>query len=265
MAAALVMIGLALLVGPRLVAGFSSDGRVRVLVVAAVVGVLFLAGPAARAHHDITTSSHTQYTPYDFNGYRVYLSSARHQSSGSRGECGWEENRNARNWNMYAAYHAGYGPVASTGLHFRHYYTQVSPNDRPSPDGTGATANKNASNNWGANLHLVTHTNANVGCGDSASYLLVMHRSNSSNSVLLKDNLMAYLAPFPGGENNWDCDGLTECANTTAAYRAYVELFFHTNQSAVNTYQGGGTHGVVQWWSGFYANAIDNMLGYPRA
>jgi hypothetical protein len=48
-------------------------------------------------------------------------------------------------------------------------------------------------------------------------------------------------------------------------HRAYVELFFHTNLSAVNWFQGDGVEGhggVTESWR--YGTAVDNRLGYPR-
>lgn len=61
------------------------------------------------------------------------------------------------------------------------------------------------------------------------------------------------------------CDGLDECLFANAVNRAYVELFFHDNQSAVNWFQGSGSEGsggVNESWR--YGWAVDGQLGYPR-
>lgn len=189
---------------------------------------------------------------------KVYLSSPRHASSGSRGECGWEENINGRHWNWYAA-HTNNGGAGS--LLNRGYAVTVSANARDN----GAVTNKNSSNNWGADVHIVTHTNASNGCPSSPQYVLVMYRSGNANSTGLRTQLLALLDPvIPGGQNTWDCDGLIECNSVLAPHRAYVELFFHDNQAAVDWFQagGGGGAGVNNTWR--YGYAVDERLGYPR-
>lgn len=222
---------------------------------------LLLSIPAQAHHTSVTTGTYSVF-PSPWNGYKVYLSSPRHSNSGSRGECGWEENINGRHWNVNAALKQSYN---SNGDRFfdRKYRAQVSPNSRDD----GFLANRTASNNWGAHVHLPTHTNApggGAGCPHSASYLLVMFRSGNSNSVALKDELITRLNPVtPGGNNSWNCDGLAEC-NANAPHRAYVELFFHTNSSAVNWYQAGGGHGSGVTYAWRYGWAIDVRLGYPR-
>lgn len=212
---------------------------------------------AAHASHTTITSTTNYYSADSpWNGYKVYLSAPRHSDSRSRGECGWEENINGRHWNYYAGV---VNTGGSGGFKQRHYKVAVSANARDN----GWRINRDQSNNWGANVHLVTHTNANVGCGDSAQYLLVMFRSGNNRSKYLRNHLIEKLNPVvPGGKNTWDCDHLGECY-AQAGHKAYVELFFHTNRNAVNWYQSGN-YGIAANESWRYGYAVDDHLGYPR-
>lgn len=232
----------------------------RIRTTAAIAAALSLSvafAPTVVAEHTVITKYSLAYYPTPWNGYKVYLSSPRHASSGSRGECGWEENINGRNWNMFAAVLVGTASFSD-----RNYRVTISPNNRVD----GAVLNKDESNNWAANVHIVTHTNAfGSGCPNSAKYLLVMYRSGVSHSSQLRNKLLSSLDPvLPGGQNTWDCDGLVECTQVNASWRAYVELFFHSNQTSVNWFQAGGGHGdgVSNAWR--YGTAVDQVLGYPR-
>lgn len=229
---------------------------------ALVMTALLVGSMALTAHgsHTVITSSDVTYNPSSWNGYKVYLSSPRHSDSGGRGECGWEENINGRHWNIYAASTTSGG---QGGLKNRGYKVTVSANARDN----GWATNRQSSNNWGADVHIVTHTNATgSGCGEPAQYLLVMYRSGDNNSIGFKNDLITTLNPaVPGGSNSWDCDHLGECNNNLlAAHRAYVELFFHTSQSAVsNWFQAGGGvgDGIDSAWRLGYG--VDLHLGYP--
>jgi len=209
----------------------------------------------------IVGATHTVITSSDVvwggsNGWRVYLSSPRHVESGTPGrECGWEENINGRHWNWYAANANGGG---QGGLRNRGYSVTVSANARDN----GRWTNINNSNNWGANVHLVTHTNGFGGCPQtSAQYLLVMFRTGFWGSTDLTSKLLTYLDPvLPGGQQSWNCDGLDECVSARAAHRAYVELFFHDNQASVNAFQTAGYVDNNTWRYGW---AVDAHLGYP--
>lgn len=205
--------------------------------------------------------------PDTSNGVRIYLSSPRHASSGSRGECGWEENINGRLVNLEAAT-STYG---SSGLADDWEYDVVVSGN---PHDDGYLLNREASNNFGADLHLVTHTNANgSGCGDSAQYVLSMFKSTNSNSVALANQLATALDPVvPGHKNSWNCDGLAECG-AQAPHVAYLELLFHTNQAAADWFMAaGGDHaagcadGLCGWaQSGrTVATTVDAFLGRPR-
>lgn len=193
-----------------------------------------------------------------WNGYKVFLSSPRHLSSGTRGECGWEENINGREWNWESAFFssAGGGNIA-----YRGYDVVVSGNQKDD----GFVANRTEGNNYGANIYIVTHSNATSGRCNSAQYLLVMYRSGNNNSIGLKNRLLEWVDPVvPGGNNSWNCDGLSECNNNNLApHRAYVELFFHTNQAGVNWFQCCNVHGaaIPNGWR--YGAAIDTHLNYP--
>jgi hypothetical protein len=196
---------------------------------------------------------------------RVYLSSPRHSSSGSRGECGWEENVNGRTANMWAA-------TADTssyqGLAGRSYLVYVSANARDD----GYLLNRQESNNVGAQVHVPTHTNANgAGCGDAAQYVLVMFKEGDANSTGLRDQLLAKLDPVvPGHGNSWNCLGVLAECSANAAHVAYVELFFHTNKAATDWFMGphdGKCAETCGWQAGGrgLADAIDDHLGNPRA
>ena len=192
-----------------------------------------------------------------YNGVKVYLSNARHPDSGGRGECGWQENANARRWSGIAANGDAGWDFVSTG-----YRVTVSANSKDN----GYLLNRTASNNWGADVHLVTHTNASPSgpCPRSDNYLLVMYRSGNANSTALANKLLANMTPLPGTRNSWDCDTLSECS-AAAPYRAYVELFFHTNQSAVTWFQAGYPDADASKryaWS--YRLSVDKQLNYPR-
>ena len=242
--------------------GRARTRRRRGLMALAVVSVALLtAGTCKPPPHQISDVSET-FEPRGvaWNGVKVYLSSPRHSNSGSRGECGWEENVNGRIFNLYAA---DLNDSAAT-LSTRGYRTQVSANPRDD----GWRLNRDESNNWGADVHIVTHTNAYVGCDNAAQYLLVMFKTGDANSIGLKDRLLAHLDPqVPGGRNSWNCDNLGECA-ANAPHIAYIELFFHTNQAAANWFIGplsdaratGATNA-----SPHLGAALDEHLGSPRA
>jgi hypothetical protein len=228
----------------------------------AVLSVALLtAGTCKKPPHEISDVSET-FEPRGvaWNGVKVYLSSPRHASSGDRGEYGWEENVNGRIFNLYAA---DLNDSAAT-LSTRGYQTQVSANPRDD----GWRLNRDESNNWGADVHIVTHTNAYVGCDNPAQYLLVMFKTGDANSIGLKDELLAHLDPqVPGGQNSWNCDNLGECA-ANAPHIAYIELFFHTNQAAANWFIGplsdARATGAINA-SPHLGAALDEHLGSPRA
>ncbi|MGH9290197.1 MAG: hypothetical protein ACRD0V_18200 [Acidimicrobiales bacterium] len=91
------------------------------------VGLALLLGACHKSPYPEVTAETETVGGGTGHATRVYLSSPRHASSGSRGECGWEENVNGRTANMWAA-------TADTssyqGLAGRDYLVYVSANAR---------------------------------------------------------------------------------------------------------------------------------------
>jgi len=235
--------------------------RVGLGLPAAILVALLLSSTTAYADHTIITSTTYSWVPPLWNGYKVYLSSPTHVESGAKGECGWEENINGRYFNAYAAS----VPTQGAGSFYdRHYQVSVSGNPRDD----SFVSHVDSANNWGAQIYIVTHTNGiGNGCPQSASYLLVMYDSRLSYSDTLKNMLLANLDPVtPGTQSQYACEDLWyECGNPWAWYRAYVELFFHTNVAAKDWFQGSGAEGaggVQESW--LYSYSVDVILGYPR-
>jgi hypothetical protein len=229
-----------------------------------LVGFALLLGACHKSPYPEITAETKAFGGEAGHGTRVYLSSPRHSSSGSRGECGWEENVNGRTANMWAA-------TADTstdqGLAGRNYLAYVSPNAKDD----GWLKNRDESNNLGAQVHVPVHTNAHVGCGDTAQYVLVMFKQGDANSTGLRDQLLAELDPVvPGGRNSWNCFGVLGECSADAPHVAYVELFFHTNKAATDWFMGSHDGKCTQgcgWRTGGIglADAIDDHLGNPRA
>ena len=225
--------------------------------VSTVLG-LFVVG-ACTGPCDGIYNTEANYVPSNppYNGYKVFLSSPRHADSGSRGECGWEENVNGRKWNEAAASADGY----AKGLMKRGYRVQVSRNTRDN----GYTANWQLANNFGSNVTIVTHTNAATPCPASPSYTYIATKTGNANSHALRDTMLADVAPnLPHVTSPLTVDrDLDELKYGVAAYRVYMEIFFHTNQAAVNWFQAN--NGLNIWnqaWQ--YGWAVDDCLGYPR-
>lgn len=240
------------------------------LLILLVAGLALGVTRPALAEHTVITSSDRSFVSADgrpWNGVKVYLSSPRHSSSGSRGECrnpGWEENINGRFWNFYAAnsnyYAERYDPTNPyRSLRSRAYAVTVSANARDDR----YLANRAASDNWGAHVHLVTHTNAQAGgCGGSASYLLEMWQAGNERSSTFASVLVSKLDPAtPGGANKWSRSDLAELS-ARARDRAYSKLIFHTNRSAQYWFAGQSPDAQRSTWR--YGWAIDYMLGSPR-
>jgi hypothetical protein len=235
----------------------------RAAVVPVVLGLLLAA--CHKAPYPDVTAETKAFGGETGHATRVYLSSPRHASSGSRGECGWEENVNGRTANMWTA---TADTASYKGLAGRDYLVYVSANARDD----GYLLNRQESNNLGAQVHIPTHTNANgAGCGDAAQYVLVMFKEGDAKSAALKDQLLAKLDPVvPGHKNSWNCFGqLAECS-ANAPHVAYVELFFHTNKAAADWFMGphdGKCAEGCGWQAGGkgMADAIDDHLGNPRA
>ncbi len=240
-------------------------GRRGAKAVALAVGFALLLAACHKAPYPEITAETKTFGGETGHATRVYLSSPRHSSSGSRGECGWEENVNGRTANMWAA-------TADTstykGLAGRNYLVYVSPNAKDD----GFLLNRQESNTVGAQVHVPTHTNAfGQGCGDAAQYVLVMFKEGDANSTGLRDQLLAKLDPVvPGGRNSWNCFGVLAECSANAPHVAYLELFFHTNKAATDWFMGphdGKCAQVCGWQASGkgLADAIDDHLGNPRA
>lgn len=203
------------------------------------------------------------------NGYRVFLSSPRHTDSRYRGECavntvnGDEENVNGRQWNWYAAnteyWLNGYDPENhNRNLHSRGYAVLLSPNLR---DGNFAGSMWSA-DNWGADMYIVTHSNAAAGgcAAGSPSYSLVMwrHDSDAYDDRDLAEAIRDKLSPPPGTAQLAQRTDLAELSFNAPLGDAYVELAFHTNPVAQDW-----MHEYSAYHAWVYGYAIDVYTGYP--
>lgn len=231
-----------------------------------------------------TSATHTQYTTTEavlwastevndkdgYNGYKVYLSSPTHTDSGSRGELGWDENLNGRHWNMIAADTEFRDGAATTNryrnMRARGYSMRVSENSKNG----NFIQHRTDANNWGADIYIVTHTNA--GGGD---YFLVMvdDASNTADDRALRTQMATRLgnsvpgsgpveaednSPYTGGIN------LGELSSSNAAdYVVYNEVIFHDNQTHVDWFGSGGDWDEPTFNAWRYGWAVDFMLGYP--
>lgn len=213
------------------------------------------------------------YDPYGtWNGYKVYLSPARHGDTGGRGECAHDENTMA----FYAAwdatngdyYNDQYDPNSSyRNLRARGYKVRIG-------RGTVQSAIDN-SNAWAADLHIPMHSNADVAgqCGrtDASRFGTVgIYWSTSSGGKALTDQLRHTVGASSGysspGTNDYICYNpghpcteitLGELKYTTAV-AAYLESEFHTWTTGVNWLWDSP---IWAWRVGW---AVDAYLGYPR-
>jgi len=259
------------------------------LAVGASLGLLGgLAASPSAAEHTVVTGADTDYygLPVSggeaWNGNLVYLGSPRHTDSGNRGECGWQENINGRYFGHNAAttnYYAG--TLSSTNiwrnLNTRGYKVVLSANT----GGVGADPslwedNQEASNSLGADVHIVSHTNAQAlkgcpGTPGTASYVISAYNAAVPDSITMATKLAGRLGGFPDdgvgvrlGDRLNLLNGSGEIGiYTDAPFRAYVELFFHTNQTDVNWFgkAGGGVGGSGEAYN--YGIAVDQAMGYP--
>ena len=205
--------------------------------------------------------------PHDdaFNGFKVYLSSPRHAASGNKGECrnpGYQENVNGRQWNWRAANGNFYADNYNTenhlrNLHGRGYKVHVSRNTRDN----GYLENRTASRNWGAQLHIVTHTNGTTGCDTDNNYLLTLWENDADryDDRDLANALLTTMNPDVLGPGYLRRNtGLAELETGASRGDAYVELQFHDNQRTQrwiynNSYRRAYLYGL----------AVDGYLGYP--
>ena len=242
------------------------------LALGSVAGAVGLAQVGvATATHTVITANDTTLSPtisngQPANGWYVYLSSPRHDDSGSRGECGWEENINGRHFNYYAMAGNYYNGTPSPNHTYRNlvsrgYKTNVGANAQ---DGRWWD-NRTSGNNWGADVYIITHTNAYGGCDSSPDYSLIMDRSHTQ-SQNLSDKLETWVDSLPLGvsTNRWPDTNSENNSSNSAPYRSYVELFFHDNQDSVDWFEGGTfAGGIGVKYAYIYGVAVDMTLGYP--
>lgn len=200
-----------------------------------------------------------------FNGYKVYLSSPRHKDSGYRGECrnpGNEENVNGRIFNWEAAQGGWNGTTMYTDGRYsligRGYKVTVSKNTRDN----GFLANRDASRNWGSNLHVVTHTNASSGCASSPNYLATMFGDPDYHKYdkALATRVGAALDPVTPGTTWRNVQaGWAELGTNASRGDAYVEVQFHDNTAGQSW-----MYNTSKYYAFRYGIGIDAFLGSPR-
>lgn len=231
---------------------------------AARAGVLLAAAAAGGVSAHVTqpvAAADEQHFPYvGFNGFRIYLSPARHTDTGQRGECGLDENENA----YRAARAAAITPSGSNQpLTGRGYKVQIG-------RGTLATAIAN-SDAWGADLHIPIHSNARpeAVCSNTNAAqhgTVVIHKDGSGASSALSANLRDWIGAASPGTNDFKCANADPCTaikslaelNQPRALPAYVEQEFHTWKTGANWMVDAAPFG----WR--YGAAVDTYLGYPR-
>lgn len=199
------------------------------------------------------------YDPYGtWNGYRIYLSPARHSDAGGRGECGGNNENNL-------AYDVAY--TATTGdngydLRSRGYKVRIG-------RGTVSSAISN-SNAWAAHIHVPLHSNASGATCSSTNAAAfgtnVIYYSSSANGQRLAGRLVYWPGYYSPGTNDYTCPNPGHPCTTinlgelsqTSAVAAYSETEFHNWTTGVNWLAN-----ELPWaWS--VAEAIDEYLGYPR-
>lgn len=214
------------------------------------------------------------YDPYGtWNGYKVYLSPARHGDAGGRGECRtWlDENELAYDVAYYATngtyYNDAYNPSHSNrNLRSRGYKVRIG-------RGTASSAISN-SNAWGADLHIPIHSNADVHnqCSrtDASRFgTVVIYWHTSSGGPNLASDLLYTVGTASGytspGTNDYTCYnpghpctqitlGELRYTNATAAY---LESEFHTWYTGYDWVYDSPT------WAWRIGWAVDSHLNYP--
>lgn len=214
------------------------------------------------------TAQDEMYFSSTWNGYRVYLSPARHTDTGARGECNIDENTMGY-WVAYdAAQGDYYNDVSNTtsdgrNLTARGYDVKI---------GTGTIQSAiNNSNAWGADLHIVIHSNADMTTGvdcsrtnASAFGTVGIYRSGSVGGQTLTDAIRNAVGPASPGTNDIICfnpgdpcttKDLGELRETTAV-ASYLESEFHTWNI------GADWLWAQLWWRWRIGVGVDQYLGY---
>lgn len=236
----------------------------RFRIVAAAALVLLSAGTLAEAQQ-----TDLIYEPYGtWNGYRVYLSPARHTDSGGRGECGSLGENDLAYWVAWDAtngsyYNDVYDPSSvNRNLLARGYRVRIG-------RGTVQSAIDN-SNAWGADLHIPIHSNADVAgqCSrtDASRFgTVVIYWSTSTNGQNLASQLRSTVGASSPGTNDMTCYNPGHpCTQITlgelrytSAVAAYLETEFHTWTTGYNWIYNSP---VWAWRIGW---AVDSHLNYP--
>lgn len=116
--------------------------------------------------------------------------------------------------------------------------------------------NRDASQNWGADIHIVTHTNAQGGCDTNNNYLLIYYLQQNEEN--LGQHLVDELGPHVVGVTNFLPRGLDELDTNASRGDSYVELQFHDNQFTQKwIYNNSDTTAYL------YGLAVDSHLLYP--
>lgn len=226
----------------------------------------------------LATASEAQdliYDPYGtWNGYKVYLSPARHDNSGSRGECGsLGENDLA----YYAAWDA------TNGTYYWDAYDPSSPNRNLRARGyrvrigrgTVTSAYQN-SNSWGADLHIPMHSNADV-FGQCArtdpsrfgTVVIYWHTSSGGPNLAaqLREKVGTLLAggEYSPGTNDYTCYNPGHpCTTITLAELRYTSATAAYLESEFHTWNTGYDWLYESWvWAWRVGYAVDVHLNYP--
>lgn len=209
------------------------------------------------------------YEPYGtWNGYRVYLSPARHADSGGRGECGTMGENDLAYWVAYDAangeyYNDQYNPTSTLrNLRARGYRVRIG-------RGTLQSAIDN-SNAWGADLHIPIHSNADVAgqCSRTTASrfgTVVIYWNTSSGGPALASQLRTTVGASSPGTNDYTCYNPGHPCTTitlgelryTNAVAAYMETEFHTWTTGYNWIYNSP---VWAWRIGW---GVDEYLNYP--
>jgi hypothetical protein len=227
-----------------------------------ILAVFFTPAQVARAD--------ALYDPYgNWNGYKVYLSPARHDDAGSRGECqGNNENIMAYNVASVAANGDYYRDVFDPSSTFRNlrargYKVRI---------GTGTLRSAiDNSNAWGANLHIPIHSNAkgtasNCTRTDVASFgTVTIYRDGNANQQRLAGWLRDIVGPSSPGTTDYSCWNPGNPCTTidlgelreVNAVAGYLESEFHDWNTGVNWLS-------QSYWPWRIGSAVDNYTGFPR-
>jgi hypothetical protein len=124
----------------------------------------------------------------------------------------------------------------------------------------GYLANRTTSQNWGSDIHIVSHTNAvSGGCGSSSSnYLYTAYNQTASDKPLATD-LGTQLNPdVPSTWTQVQRTDLSELSTNATYGDAYVEIQFHTYQPTQSWLFSQYIYATAD-----YGIGVDVRLNYP--